>query len=212
MLYNPPHFRLDDIATARARMEAQPFAMLVTDSAEGPFASHLPLLFEPTPGPFGRLVGHIARANPHWKVADAGKPALAAFVGPHAYVSPNWYPSKKAEGKAVPTWNYSVVQARGSLRWFDDPAELRSVVERLTDRFEGGRPAPWTVSDAPESYIAAMLRGIVGVEMTITAIEAKDKLSQNRSEEDRAGVLAGLLQEPGPGAAGVLALMRARED
>ncbi|HRJ69379.1 MAG TPA: FMN-binding negative transcriptional regulator, partial [Beijerinckiaceae bacterium] len=177
---------------------------------DGPFASHLPMLFEPAGGPNGRLIGHVARANPHWKLALPGRPSLAIFSGPDAYVSPNWYPSKKVEGKAVPTWNYVVVQARGMLRWIDDAADLRRIVTVLTDRFEAQRPAPWQVSDAPESYIAAMLRGIVGVELVIDTLAFKQKLSQNRSTEDRDGVVAGLADDPEDAGKELRALMLAK--
>lgn len=209
MLYNPPHFRTEDLAAAQDRIDAQPFAMLVTAGPDGPFVSHLPLLLDRQAGGMGRLVGHVARANPHWKVAAEPQTALAVFSGPNSYVSPSWYPSKTAEGKAVPTWNYRVVQVKGRLSWFNDAEALRDVVTRLTDRFETGRADRWHVTDAPESYVTAMLRGIVGVSIEIEAIEAKDKLSQNRTVEDQDGVIAGLAGEEGAGAAAVAALMKA---
>lgn len=207
MLYAPPHFSSDDRAAALAALHHQPFASLVSETADGPFASHLPMLFTAGDGSHDRLIGHIARANPHWKLATAGRPALAIFSGPGAYVSPGWYPSKKHDGKAVPTWNYTVVQARGPVRWIDDPVELRAIVSRLTDRFEADRPERWQLSDAPDGYIAAMLRGIIGIEMTITDLIFKRKLSQNRTVEDQAGVVAGLGAEQDAGGHALATLM-----
>ena len=207
MLYAPPHFLPADHAVAHEAVRRQPFASLVSETADGPFASHLPMLIDAEGGPNGRLVGHIARANPHWKCARPDRPALAIFSGPGAYVSPGWYPSKTRDGKAVPTWNYTVVQARGPLRWIDDPVALRDIVERLTDRFEAGRKERWRLSDAPDSYIAAMLRGIIGVEMTIEDLVFKQKLSQNRTVEDQAGVIAGLGSETDEAAQAVASLM-----
>lgn len=207
MLYAPPHFTTEDRAAALAALDRQPFASLVSETADGPFASHLPMLFDAEGGGHGRLIGHIARANPHWKLALPDRPALAIFLGPDAYVSPSWYPSKTAEGKAVPTWNYTVVQVRGRLTWIEDPGALRAIVQRLTDRFEAGRPERWQLSDAPESYITAMLRGIVGLSLGIDEIIFKQKLSQNRTGEDRSGVITGLADEAGGRAAALRALM-----
>jgi transcriptional regulator len=132
------------------------------------------------------LLGHVARANPIWKSGDG--PALAIFLGPHAYVSPNWYPSKAETGKAVPTWNYITVHARGTIRWIQDGEWLRANVTALAQAHEAGQPAPWKVSDAPASYVDGLLRAIVGFELTIESLQGKYKLSQNRDAADRAGV------------------------
>ena len=152
-----------------------------------PDATFLPVLWEGD-----RLVGHLARANAHWRRIVDGSPALAIVTGPDAYVSPGWYATKAEHGKVVPTWNYSVVHLRGSVVVHDDAEWVRSLVTRLTDRHESSRSTPWAVSDAPSDYIDKNLRPIVGVEVVVTSVEAKAKLSQNRSEEDRAGVAAGL--------------------
>lgn len=207
MLYNPPHFRQTEAeALIRAIATGTGFASLVSNGPDGPVITPLPLFHLPDGGPLGRLVGHLARANPHWKIADLSAPSIALFQGPDAYISPNWYPAKKEHGKAVPTWNYAVIHAVGQLVIHDDADWLREAVTRLTDRHEGGRSDGWKVSDAPEDFVKAQLRGIVGVELVLTGIEGKAKLSQNRNEADRAGVIAGLAEE-GPGSAGVLEMM-----
>jgi transcriptional regulator len=133
---------------------------------------------------------------------------LAIFQGPSAYVSPAWYAAKAEHGRVVPTWNYEAVHVRGRLRWFDDPAGLLDVVQRLTDRFEAGRAAPWSVADAPADYVERLMAGIVGVELTVTAIEGKRKLSQNRPAGDRARIVAGLAAE-GPAEQALAARMSA---
>jgi len=170
--------------------------------------SHLPLLLDSDAGSHGTLIGHVSRANPHWKVADITRPSVVIFHGPDAYVSPNWYPSKAEAGKAVPTWNYTVIHAEGLLRIHDDPAWLRQAVTRLTDRHEAERARRWRVGDAPESYIAGQLKGIVGLSLEIIALHGKDKLSQNRSVPDREGVVAGLAGEPDAGSAAIRTLMQ----
>ena len=141
-----------------------------------------------TPGRNGTLQGHVARANPLWRSVAEGAEVLVVFRGADAYISPSSYPSKRTDGKVVPTWNYSVVHARGTIRFFDDEARLHALVSNLTDRFERDRPEPWAVSDAPADYVRAMLRAIVGFEIEITELVGKFKASQNRSAEDRAGV------------------------
>ena len=156
---------------------------------------------------FGRLLGHIAIANDQWKTAQPGAQALAIVHGPQAYISPSWYESKARHGRVVPTWNYETVHLTGTIGFHQDTEWLRAFVTRLTRRHEGGREHPWAVSDAPAEYVDGQLRAIVGVELTITSIEAKQKLSQNRSELDRAGVVAGLRGEPGPGPAAIAEIM-----
>ncbi|MBI3523125.1 MAG: FMN-binding negative transcriptional regulator [Betaproteobacteria bacterium] len=190
-MYMPAQFEETRSEVLQALMREHPFATLVTASAGGIAANHIPLEYDPAPAPFGRLVGHVARANPVWREVDEHE-ALAIFQGPHAYISPAWYPSKQEHGKVVPTWNYAVVHVRGALRAVEDPQQLRAIVEKLTRRHEAGRPQPWQVADAPPEYIEQMLKSIVGIEMTITKIVGKWKVSQNRSASDRAGVIAGL--------------------
>ena len=142
--------------------------------------------------------GHVARANPQWRRAATETPALAMFLGPDAYVSPNWYATKRQTGKVVPTWNYLAIHAYGRVEFFEDAERLRAIVTILTQRHEGRRERPWAVSDAPEDYIQAQLRGIIGFRLPIDRLEGKWKLSQNRPEVDRHGVIEGLEGEGGP--------------
>lgn len=186
-----PRFNVMDADDVRPFVEAVATAQLVTVGEDGlPDATFLPVLWEGD-----RLVGHLARANPHWRRIVDGAPALAIVTGPDAYVSPGWYASKAEHGKVVPTWNYSVVHLRGTVRVHDDAQWLRGLVTRLTDRHESSRDVPWGVGDAPEDYVEKNLRPIVGVEVVVSSVEAKAKLSQNRSDDDRAGVAAGLAGE-----------------
>lgn len=191
-MYIAPHNRETDTATLQAAMNDIGFATLVSAPASGILVSHIPLLTIPQPGPpNGTLIGHVARANPHWEAAS-GEPVVAIFMGPNGYISPNWYETKRQTGKAVPTWNYIAIHAHGTLRSFDDPTRLLDIVTRLTDRYEARSPQPWHVSDAPADYIDSMLKAIIGVEITIERIEGKYKLNQNRPEYDHTGALEGL--------------------
>lgn len=197
-MYVPAHFEETRGEVLQALMREHPLATLVTASADGMVANHIPMEYDPQPAPFGTLRGHVARANPLWRdysLAPSAGEALAIFQGPHAYVSPAWYPSKLEHGKAVPTWNYAVVHVRGSLRIIEDTQGLRAIVEMLTDRHEAGRPHPWRISDAPSDYIEQLLKAIVGIEMPITKLVGKWKASQNRSASDRVGVISGLTGE-----------------
>jgi transcriptional regulator len=182
-MYVPDHFREDRPEVLHDAVRRIGFATLVTQGLD---ANHLPMLLQD-----GVLRGHVARANPVWK-AGAGE-ALAIFLGPHAYVSTSWYPSKAEIGKAVPTWNYITVHARGTISWMQDADWLRAHVTALSATHEAGRAAPWSVSDAPAGYIDTMLRAIVGFELTVTDIQGKWKLSQDRDAADRTGVRDGLL-------------------
>jgi transcriptional regulator len=184
-MYVPDHFREDRPDVLHDAVRRIGFATLVTQGLE---ANHLPMLLKD-----GVLRGHVARANPVWK--EGGGEALAIFLGPHAYVSPNWYPSKAETGKAVPTWNYLTVQARGSIAWIQDGDWLRAHVSALSDVHEAGRAAPWAIGDAPAGYIDSLLRAIVGFELIVAKLEGKWKLSQNRDAADRAGVRDGLAQD-----------------
>ncbi len=183
-----PRFNAMPPDDVRPFVAAVATAQLVTVGADGvPDATFLPVLWEGD-----RLVGHVARANAHWRRMVEGSPALAIVTGPDTYVSPSWYATKAEHGKVVPTWNYSVVHLRGRLVLHDDPGWVRDLVTRLTDRHEQPRDEPWHVTDAPEHYVTKNLRPIVGVELVVEQVEAKAKLSQNRSDEDRTGVAAGL--------------------
>ena len=196
--YNPPQFKQDDVATLHAAIRANGFGSLVTMGADGLEASHVPMLIDTDPAPYGTLIGHIARANPQWRTARPDVAALATFLGPNAYITPAWYPTKEENGKVVPTWNYVAIHAAGALTFFDEPDRLLALVTRLTEHHEARRMAPWAVSDAPADYIQGMLKGIVGFELKLTRLEGKWKMSQNRPAADRAGVVEGLTREGGP--------------
>jgi len=190
-MYIPPAFLETDSAAITATLKGSGLANLVTMTEEGLIATPLPLLFDETEGPHGTLYGHVARANPQWRLPVMGD-ALAIFMGPDAYVTPSWYETKQQTGKVVPTWNYVTIHAYGRIEFFEDETRLLDLVTRLTERHEGGRATPWAVSDAPSQFIASQLRGIVGLRLPITRLEAKRKMSQNRSAEDRTGVAEGL--------------------
>ena len=194
-MYLPPAFKMDDLADTHAAMRASHLANLVTATAQGLMASPLPLLFDDGEGPHGVLHGHVARANPQWQAPPLGE-AMAISMGPDAYVSPSWYATKRDTGKVVPTWNYVTIHAFGPVEFFEDAGRLLALVTRLTKRHEAARPEPWAVTDAPAGFIASQLRGIVGLRMAVTRIDAKRKMSQNRGAEDRAGVIAGLAASP----------------
>lgn len=190
-MYNPPAFAVDDVGELHDMMRRCRLANFITATADGPMSTFLPMFIEPGEGEKGVLYAHLARPNPQWKSPVIGD-GLAVFLGPDAYVTPSWYAAKAEHGKVVPTWNYVTVQARGEVEFFEDPDRLLDVVTRLTNLHEAGRSTPWSVSDAPEKFIAAQLRGIVGLRMPISSLIGKRKMSQNRSEADRAGVKAGL--------------------
>jgi transcriptional regulator len=186
-MYVPPAFREDDLASIHNAMRAARLSSLVTATADGLIATPLPLLLDETEGSQGVLYGHIARANPQWKTAPVGD-GMAIFMGPDAYVSPSWYATKQETGKVVPTWNYVAVHAHGPLEFFEDTSKLLDIVTKLTDLYERPRATPWSVTDAPEPFIAAQLHGIIGVRMPIMRLDAKRKMSQNRNAQDRGGV------------------------
>jgi len=191
-VYVPPLFKEDRIELLHDAMRQAGLATLVTLTADGLIASHVPVLLDPDPAPYGTLLGHLARPNPQAKGAVAGTDALVIFQGPDAYITPSFYETKRQTGKVVPTWNYVAIHARGPVTFFNDTARLMQVVTRLTDREEGKRAAPWAVTDAPADFIDGMLKGIVGFSLPITRLEGKWKMSQNRPAEDRAGVVDGL--------------------
>jgi len=201
-MYQPAHrrFEVEDPSALLAELCAVVPATLVTHGPDGFRASILPMLFDPGDGPSGTLRGHLARGNPQWREieasiearGDGAGEALAIFDGPDAYVSPAWYEEKRLTGKVVPTWNYVTVQAHGSITTIHDPDWLIPHVGRLVARHEAGRQHPWALSDAPEDYVATQARAIVGLELRISRLEAKAKLSQNRSDADIAGAIEGL--------------------
>jgi transcriptional regulator len=179
-------------------MRAEPLAALVTLSSSGLVASHIPMVLEEDGSPLGVLRGHVSRANSQWRDLEASVEALAIFSGPQHYISPTWYPGKAEHGKEVPTWNYVVVHAYGSLKVMDDKSWMRAHLERLTNENEAETALPWKVSDAPEEFIETMMNGIVGLELPIGRLEGKWKVSQNRTMRDREGVLEGLSKQGTP--------------
>ena len=191
-----PHFNaMDDPDEIRVFVESVGSAELVTVGADGtPLATLLPILWS---SDGGIVIAHMARANPHWRQISDGSRCLAIVGGPQAYISPSWYAAKAEHGRVVPTWNYSAVHLTGTVRVHDDRDWVREAVTQLTDQHEQPRDEPWAVTDAPETYVDKNLRAIVGLEMTVERVEAKAKLSQNRSAADQAGVVAGLRAEGG---------------
>ena len=192
-MYTPEQFKVEDSAEAHALMRAHPFAILVTHGADGVVATHLPTVLKvDEAGALGRIECHVARPNTQWRSFSPGADALMIFQGPEAYIRPGWYPSKAEHAKVVPTWNYAVVHAYGRLEAVQDQAWLLAHVAELTRQQEAPYAAPWATSDAPEGYLAVMARGIVGLRLTLTRLEGKAKMSQNREPRDRAGVVRGL--------------------
>jgi transcriptional regulator len=191
MMYIPPAFKDTELAAIHETMRGARLANFVTSTASGLICTPLPLFLDEREGEQGVLYGHVAKANPQWKEAPVGE-ALAIFNGPGAYVTPSWYESKKEHGKVVPTWNYAAVHAYGEVEFFEDADRLYDVITRLTDLYERPRAESWAVTDAPADFIKSQIRGIVGLRMPIARLDAKRKMSQNRSEADRASVVAGL--------------------
>ena len=194
-MYLPDAFRQDDPALLAAAIRGCGLGVLVTLGDDGLVASHVPMLLDPDPAPFGTLRGHLAAPNPQARGVEQGVAALAIFTGPDGYITPSWYETKRRTGAVVPTWNYIAVHAYGPIAFFADADRLRDIVTRLTERHEAARADPWAVTDAPPAFIDGMLRGIVGFEIPIARLEGKWKLSQNRPPADRAGVVAGLEQD-----------------
>jgi transcriptional regulator len=209
-MYRPALFREERIEPMHELMRAHPFATLVSLQLGALSADHLPLVLHPEFSNNGTLRGHIAKGNPLWENHAGRMEALAIFQGPNAYVTPSWYPSKKQHGKVVPTWNYAVVHAFGDLQFVEDPDWLLDHLSVLTRQQESHRPVPWKVADAPREYLARQLKGIVGIELEISRLEGKWKVSQNRDAQDRLGVQRGLLLEPGEDAAAIANLIGLR--
>jgi transcriptional regulator len=191
-MYQPPHFREDRLEIQHALIRAHPLGLLVSVGSAGLVANPIPFILDGTASPLGTLRAHLSRANAQWRDFDPAHEALVVFQGPETYITPSWYAAKREHGKVVPTWNYAIVQAHGRMRIMDDSEWLRRQIDVLTETQETARPEPWAVSDAPAPFVAAQLKGIVGVEIEIARIEGKWKVSQNRSEADRLGVSAGL--------------------
>ena len=198
MLYEPTAFREDRPEILHDLIREARLALLASTGPDGvPDITHLPLVLAEE-GPLGTLHGHVARANPHWQRLAAAGRAVAVFRGTEAYVSPSLYPSKAEHHRVVPTWNYEAVHAEGTIEIIEDPTALHALVSRLTERHEAQRATPWAVTDAPESFVAGQLRGIVGIVLRIERLSGKRKLSQNRAPQDRDGAIAGLAASPDP--------------
>ncbi len=193
-MYQPAHFREDRLDVLHGLITAHPLGLLVTAGPGGLMANPVPFLLEAGTSEFGSLRAHVARANDHWRELTAVDECLIVFQGPQHYISPGWYATKRETGKVVPTWNYTIVEAWGRPRVMDNGTWLHRQLNDLTDSHEQSRPAPWKVADAPESFIAAQMNGIIGIEIGISRIIGKWKVSQNRPAEDRAGVHAGLAE------------------
>lgn len=193
-MYQPSHFREDDPEALKALIQARPLGLLITHGGEGLTANPIPFLFDPLAKV---LRCHVARANPQWKDIGNGADVLVVFQGADHYVRPGWYETKRETGKVVPTWNYAMVQVRGRACAKEDAHWLARQVRDVTELMEGRYPEPWAVDDAPAPYIASQIRGIVGIEVAIAAMAGKWKVSQNRSEADRLGVVRGLTELPG---------------
>jgi transcriptional regulator len=191
-MYTPKAFEVTDLPLLHAAMKQSDLATLVTTTRQGLVATHLPLLLDESKGKYGMLRGHISRANLQWQETDTNADALIIFLGLDTYVTPNWYPAKQETGRVVPTWNYGAIHAYGRLSFTEDPEWLRAMVTALTNKHEASFPAPWQVSDAPKTFIDSQLKAIVGFEFEILRLEGKQKFNQNRSAEDRLGVIEGL--------------------
>ena len=191
-MYAPSHFEEKRVEVLHQQIRERALGTLVTLDSTGLNANHIPFEVDAEPAPFGTLRGHVARANPVWWNFSQAVEALVIFHGPQAYVTPSWYQTKKETGEVVPTYNYIVVHTYGPLHVHDDVEWLRGLVTRLTNRFEANRVAPWRVSDAPDAFIEKQLRAIVGIEIPMTKLIGKWKVSQNRPAVDRAGVVTGL--------------------
>ncbi|HEU6443394.1 MAG TPA: FMN-binding negative transcriptional regulator, partial [Microvirga sp.] len=194
-MYQPPHFREDRLDVQHGLIRAHPLGLLVTAGKAGPVANLIPFILDEAASPLGTLRAHLSRANPQWRDFDPAQDSLVVFQGTETYITPSWYETKREHGKVVPTWNYAIVQARGRMRIIEDPAWLLAQVAAMTSTQEVARPEPWAVGDAPPEFLAAQIKGIVGVEIEIAQIEGKWKVSQNRPEADRAGVVDGLTED-----------------
>jgi transcriptional regulator len=214
-MYQPPHFQETRPDVLHGLIRAHPLGLLVSNGPDGPVANPLPFLLDADVPPNGRLRVHLAKANPQWRLLadNPASPVLVVFQGADTYVTPSWYETKRETGKVVPTWNYAIVQVRGIVRVIEDQDWLAQQISDLTAFQEGGRETPWAVTDAPAPFIQSQIKGIVGLEIEITAISGKWKVSQNRPVADRAGVVAGLEGEaPTDNSAAMAGLVRSFGD
>lgn len=207
-MYIPPHHAMPDINDAYALMKAYPLGAWVTPSDDGLLANHIPFVLDPSRGRSGTLLGHVARANPVWKQLPDSAPSVVMFQGPQSYITPGWYPSKREDGKVVPTWNYCVVHAHGVARAIDDREWLHEMLVRLTASNESSQALPWKVTDAPADFIDKLARAVVGIEIPIDRLVGKLKLSQDEALQDRLGTITGLVAEGTESAAQMASLVR----
>lgn len=184
-MYTPPHFAIAEPTELHRIVREHPLGVLVTQGGSGLDADHIPFEFDPAAGTLGTLTAHVARANTLWQHCPSGTPVMVVFRGAEAYISPNWYPSKHEAHRQVPTWNYEVVHAHGTLTIHDDERFVRGLVGRLTRRHEAAEPKPWRMTDSEPEFIAEMLRKVVGIQITVTSLVGKAKLSQNKEMRDR---------------------------
>jgi transcriptional regulator len=205
-MYQPPHHREERLDVQHALIRAHPLGALITFGADGLSANLIPFILDAAATPNGTLKGHLARANRQWRDFDPSVEALVIFQGVESYITPSWYAAKREHGKVVPTWNYATVQVHGPLRAIEDRDWLARQIAALTGENEGKRSEPWSVTDAPEQFVAAQIKGIVGIEIPISRIEGKWKVSQNRPEADREGVIDGL-REAGDESADAMAAL-----
>lgn len=208
-MYSPAHFDESRLEILHGLMHAHPLATLVTLSADGLTANHIPLHLQADGSTFGKLVGHVARANPLWQNPDPSCEVLVIFQGPNAYITPSWYATKQDSGKVVPTWNYAVVHAHGPLVVKDDPQWVRAQLQSMTAQHEASRADPWAVADAPREFTDRLVQAIVGIEIPITRLQGKWKVSQNQPAQNRASVIAGLTEQGHGGSADMAALVAA---
>ncbi|CAN5408712.1 FMN-binding negative transcriptional regulator [soil metagenome] len=192
MVYLPAHFEEQRPEAIHDLIRAQPLGTIVHIGADGLVANHIPFLIEPARGPHGTLIAHVARNNDLWREVKPGVESLVVFQGPDAYISPNWYATKRETHEVVPTYNYAVVHAYGEIQVHDDEKWVRGVIGKLTKAMEALQPTPWKMADAPRDYLTMMVGNIVGIEIEITRLIGKTKLSQNRNLADREGAITGL--------------------
>lgn len=207
-MYEPQHFRIEDREELFAILRANPLGILISSGAGGLQANTIPFIVSKDADGRDVLRAHLARPNPQWRALAEGAEALVVFQGGDHYVTPSWYATKRETGKVVPTWNYVHIQVRGRASVHDDAGFIAAQIDALTDQQEGARVDPWAVNDAPEPFIAAQMRGIVGIEIAIESIAGKFKLSQNRQMPDREGVVEGLAAEPDAGGPAMAAFIR----
>ncbi len=209
-MYIPPLFEEHRLPVLHELIRSHPLGLLVVASPEGLEGHHVPFFLSPHPAPHGTLQGHVARTNPVWQKVSEQQSVMVVFSGPEAYVSPSWYPTKQEHGRVVPTWNYAAVHAHGTLRVRDDPAWLRSQMHALTAQQEMVFESPWTMDDAPDDFIERLVQAVVGLELIITRLEGKWKISQNPPPQNQEGVIQGLEASDQPGSMEMAALMRRR--